>query len=133
MNRAYAIRALKLSITMVTLALVGEGLFQAVEWLIGTRTYTLFLYAGFSAVFLPFVPLDQQAGPVSPFDRLLVALVLFIVVCGDAMIVSIVNHIGWNIGSISLAVLPLWYVGTLALLAGDLFFRSLKRRRTNGR
>ena len=133
MNRAYARRALKLSGILLALSFAGEGLFQAIEWLRGTHAYMLFLYAGFSAVFLPFVSLDQLAGPVSPIHRSLVALALFVVVCANAMLVSTVNHIGWNIGSISLAILPLWYVGTLALLAVDKILRSLKRRRANGR
>lgn len=132
MNFAYIHRALKLSAGMLAISLVGEGVFQVVGWLSGTKSYILFPYAGFAAVFLPQVPLDQQAGPVSPILRLSVAAVLFAVVCANAMLVSIVNHVGWNIGSVSLAVLPGWYVVTLAILAGDQLLRSFKQRRANG-
>jgi hypothetical protein len=132
MNHAYVHRALKLSAIMLMLSLIGEGLFQGVEWLLGTRAYLLFLYAGLSAVLLPFVPLDQQAGPAGPIIRLLVATVLFAVVYSNALIVSVVNRIGWSVGTLSLTVLPLWYVGTLCLLAGDRMLRAVRQRGANG-
>lgn len=132
MNRAYAHRALKLSGMLLALSFAGEGLFQAIEWLRGTHAYMLLLYAGFSAVILPFVPLDQQARPANPIMRLLTAIILFAVVCANAFLVSVVNHIGWGVGALSLTVLPIWYVSILSLLAADRLFKALRQRRANG-
>ena len=117
------IRTAKLTARLLVFSLVGEVLFQAAyRLLIGSHPVLFFFfYAAMSAALLPFIPfalaLEVQGQRIRNGQRFGIALALLGVVCANAVLVSLVNGIGWSVGDVSLGVLPAWYVVILATLA----------------
>ena len=124
----YARRVLRLSVQIIAIAGFVEAAFHIISRLDGIHTPPLFMYAGLTAVVLPIVAMNRGAGPVGFFNRFVASIFLLGIVGLNSLAVAALNGDKWHVGDLSLAVLPLWFVGVSVVLALEAFFRHERIR-----